>query len=135
MFRDVEDVYGFRIDARLEPVDGELDAISALTLYRIVQEPVNNAVRHSGASCAVVTLGTANGRVSATIHDKGRGFAWAEAQTMDGDGHIGLTGMRERAALLGGTVAVRGARGKGTTIHASVPSNNPHWDGEQGSER
>ena len=135
MFRDVEEVYGFRIDARLEPVDGELDAISALTLYRIVQEAVNNAVRHSGASEALVTLGAASGRVNATVHDEGRGFAWAEATALDGERHIGLTGMRERAALVGGTVAVRSAPGEGTTIQASVPANNPDWNGERGDER
>lgn len=135
MFRDVEDVYGFRIDAKLEPVDGELDAVASLTLYRIVQEAVNNAVRHSGASEAVVTLGAANGRVSATIRDGGRGFAWTEAKALDGDGHIGLTSMRERAALVDGTVAVRSAPGKGTTIQASVPANNPDRDGERRNER
>ena len=134
MFRDVEDVYGFKIDARLEPVDGELDAVAALTLYRIVQEAVNNAARHSGASRAVVTLGAANRRVSATIRDEGRGFAWTETKALDGDGHIGLTGMRERAALVGGTVAVRSASGKGTIIRASVPANNPDLDGEEGNE-
>ena len=135
MFRNVEDVYGFRIDASLEPVDGELDAIAALTLYRIVQEAVTNAVRHSGASDAVVSLGTANGKVAATISDEGRGFAWTEAKALDGDGHIGLAGMRERAALLGGTVTVRSAPGKGTTIRASVPASGPDRDDEGGGER
>lgn len=135
MFRDVEDVYGFRIDAKLEPVEGELDAVAALTLYRIVQEAVNNALRHSGAGEALVTLGTTNGRVCATIHDKGRGFDWTEAKAVDSDGHIGLTGMRERATLVGGTVAVRSAPGKGTTIQASVPANSLDLDGEQGNER
>ena len=135
MFRDVEEVYGFRIDARLQPVDGELDAISALTLYRIVQEAVNNAVRHSGASEALVTLGAANGRVNATVHDEGRGFAWAEAMALDGESHIGLTGMRERAGLVGGTIAVRSAPGEGTTIQASVPANSPDWNDERRNER
>ena len=135
MFRDMEDVYGFRIDAKLDPVGGELDAVAALALYRIVQEAVTNAVRHSGASEAAVTLGSANGRVSATIHDEGRGFKWTEAATMDGDGHIGLTGMRERAALVGGTVSVRSAPGKGTTIRASVPASKPDRDDEREDER
>ena len=135
MFRDVEDVYGFRIDAKLEPVDGELDAIGALALYRIVQEAVTNAVRHSGASEAVVKLGAADGSVAAIIRDEGRGFAWREANALDGDGHVGLTGMRERAALVGGTVAVRSAPGKGTTIRASVPANNPDRDDEGGHQR
>ena len=135
MFRDVEDLYGFRIDANLEPVDGELDAVAALTLFRIVQEAVNNAVQHSAASEAVVTLGAANGRVSATIHDEGRGFAWTEAKAPDDDGHIGLTGMGERAALVGGTVAIRSAPGKGTTIRASVPASGANLDGKEGNER
>ena len=135
MFRDVEDVYGFRIDARLEPVDGALDATAALTLYRIVQEAVTNAARHSGVGDAVVTLGADDEGVAATISDEGRGFAWTEAKALDGDSHIGLTGMRERAALVGGTVTVRSAPGKGTTIRASVPANGSDRDDEGGSAR
>ena len=131
MFRDVEDVYGFKIDAEMERVDDELDAVATLTLYRIVQEAVTNAVRHSGASEAVVTLRTANGRVSATIRDDGRGFEWTEAKAIDGDGHIGLTGMHDRAALVGGTLTVRSAPGEGTTVRASVPTSQPDPDGSR----
>ncbi|MDE0604215.1 MAG: ATP-binding protein [Gemmatimonadota bacterium] len=135
MFRDVEDVYGFRIDGELERVEDELDAGATLTLYRIVREAVTNAVPLSGAGEAVVTLRTAKGRVSATIRDEGRGFEWTEGEAMDSDGHIGLTGMHERAAHVGGTVAVRSAPGEGTTIQASVPVNNPDWTDERGNER
>ena len=135
MFQDVEDVYGFRINAELERVEGALDAVATLTLYRIVQEAVTNAVRHSGAGEAVVTLRTANGRVSATICDEGRGFEWTEAKGLGGDGHIGLTGMHERAALVGGTVAVLSAPGEGTIVRASLPASEPDRDGQRGTQR
>ncbi len=128
MFRDVEDVYGFRIDGELERMEDELDRVATLTLYRIVQEAVTNAVKHSGAGEAVVTLRTANGRVSATIRDEGRGFEWTEGEAVDSD-HIGLTGMHERAALVGGTLTVRSVPGKGTTIRASVPTSEPDTGG------
>ncbi len=135
MFRDVEDVYGFRIDSELEQVEDELDALATLSLYRIVQEAVTNAVKHSGAGEAVVTLRTANGRVIATIRDEGRGFEWTEAEALDGDGRIGLTGMHERAALVGGIFTVRSAPGEGTTIRASVPTSEPDPGGARGIQR
>ncbi|MDE2764087.1 MAG: ATP-binding protein [Gemmatimonadota bacterium] len=135
MFRDVEEVYGFRIDGELERVEDELDAVASLTLYRIVQEAVTNAVKHSGAGEAAVTLRTANGWVSATIRDEGRGFEWTKAEALDGDGRIGLTGMHERAALVGGTLTVRSAPGEGTTIRASVPVSEPDPDSARGIQR
>jgi len=135
MFRDVEEVYGFRIDGELERVEDELDAVATLTLYRIVQEAVTNAVKHSGAGEAAVTLRTANGRVSATIRDEGCGFEWTKAEALDGDGRIGLTGMHERAALVGGTLTVRSAPGEGTTIRASVPVSEPDPDSARGIQR
>ncbi|MYC87266.1 MAG: PAS domain S-box protein [Gemmatimonadales bacterium] len=135
MFRDVEEVYGFRIDGELERVEDELDAVATLALYRIVQEAVTNAVKHSGAGEAVVTLRTTNGRVSATICDEGRGFEWPDGEAMNKDGHIGLTGMHERAALVGGTLTVRSAPGEGATIRASVPVSEPDTDGAPGIQR
>lgn len=122
VFRDIEDVYGFTVHAKLEPVGGRLDAVAALALYRIVQEAVANAVKHAGVGEAVVTLGAANGAVRATVRDEGRGFDLPDAEALSGDACIGLAGMRERAALVGGTFSVRTSPGGGTTVRASVPA-------------
>ena len=54
VFRDIEDVYGFTVRAGLGRVDGELDEVAPLALYRIVQEAVGNAVRHAGVNVATV---------------------------------------------------------------------------------
>ncbi len=122
VFRDIEDVYGFTVHARLEQVDGRLDAVATLALYRIVQEAVANAVKHAGVKEAVVTLRAANGAVRATIRDEGCGFRLPDAEAAGGDASIGLAGMRERAALVGGTAVVQTAPGRGTTVRVSVPA-------------
>jgi len=121
VFRDIEDVYGFTVHASLGRVDGQLDEIAALALYRIVQEAVGNAVRHAGVNEATVTFESANGAVTATIRDEGCGFELPDAEGLPGDGCVGLAGMRERAALVGGSVVVRTSPGGGTTVRASIP--------------
>ena len=113
VFRDIREVYGFTVHATLDLVDGVLDAVAALELYRIVQEAVTNAVRHAGVSEATVMVRSVGGVVIAEIRDEGCGFEW--------DGQIGLTSMHERAALVGGSVTVETSPGKGTTIRAAVP--------------
>jgi len=117
-FRDIEDVYGFTVHARLE----RLDPVAALALYRIVQEAVANAVKHAGVNEAVVTLRAVSGTVRATVRDEGCGFRPPDAEALGGDACIGLAGMRERAALVGGTVVVQTSPGKGTTVRISVPA-------------
>ena len=121
VFRDIEDVYRFTVHASLGRVDGQLDEIAALALYRIVQEAVGNAVRHAGVNEATVTFESANGAVTATIRDEGCGFELPDAEGLPGDGCVGLAGMRERATLVGGSVVVRTSPGGGTTVRASIP--------------
>ncbi|WP_419939658.1 PAS domain-containing sensor histidine kinase [Candidatus Palauibacter sp.] len=127
VFRDIEDVYGFTVHASLGRVGGELDEVATLALYRIVQEAVGNAVRHAGVSEATVTLESANGTVTATIRDEGCGF---DTEGVPGDGCVGLAGMRERAALVGGSVVVQTSPDGGTTVRASVPVQST--DGRNG---
>ncbi|WP_419939660.1 PAS domain-containing sensor histidine kinase [Candidatus Palauibacter sp.] len=126
IFRDVEDVYGFTVHARLERVDGRLDPVAAVALYRIVQEAVTNAAQHAEVSEAVVTLGAANGAVRATVRDEGRGFDLPDSEALGGDAFFGIAGMHERAALVGGTLAVQTSPGRGTTVRASVPARG--WE-------
>jgi len=124
-FRDIKDVYGFTVHAKLERVRGRLDTVAALAMYRIVQEAVANAVKHAGVNEAVVTLGAVGGTVRATVRDQGCGFRLPDVEAPSGDACIGLAGMRERATLVGGTVVVQTAPGEGTTVRISVPAEGP----------
>jgi PAS domain S-box-containing protein len=99
-------------------VDGGFPATlsgqAGLEVARIVQEALTNVRRHAGAERATVTLGTAGDEAWVEIKDDGRGFE------PEGSTGMGLTGMRERAAALGGKLEVEGERGVGTRVRLSV---------------
>jgi PAS domain S-box-containing protein len=92
------------------------------TVYRVVQEALTNTAKHAGARTASVVLQQRRDVVQAIVSDDGCGFdvetalrapaAWT---------HLGLHGMRERAALLGGTVTIESTPGEGTTIYVRIP--------------
>lgn len=87
------------------------------TIYRLVQEALNNAVQHGRATYVEVDVRERDQTVRAQVHDNGRGFD-ADAAT---DG-FGLIGMRERAELAGGTLELHSIIGEGTTITAAIPA-------------
>jgi signal transduction histidine kinase len=87
------------------------------TMYRIVQEALNNATKHGGARRAQVELVEDDTIVHVTVRDDGRGFN-PQAHT---DG-FGLLGMRERVELLHGTLEITSTPDKGTTINATFPA-------------
>jgi signal transduction histidine kinase len=87
------------------------------TIYRLVQEALNNAVHHGEAQRVAVEVSETAGSLRVRIFDDGKGFD-PEART---DG-FGLIGMRERAELAGGTLELRSAPGAGTTIVAAIPA-------------
>jgi signal transduction histidine kinase len=85
-------------------------------LYRIVQEALTNIVKHARATAVSIVLAPKDRAVTALIEDDGRGF------TPDGSGEgLGLLGMGERLALLGGRLKIESSHGAGTTIVAEVP--------------
>jgi signal transduction histidine kinase len=85
-------------------------------LYRIVQEALTNVVKHARARRVSISLTRMEGSVKAVVEDDGTGFDPTIV-----DGGIGLIGMRERLALLGGRLQVESRPGAGTTIAADVP--------------
>lgn len=91
-----------------------------LALYRIAQEAVSNARRHGAATHVQVTLERRQGEALLQITDDGQGFPPAQIRRAPGNGQ-GLPGMRERAALLGGTFTIESAPGAGTRITVAVP--------------
>jgi signal transduction histidine kinase len=104
-------IHGPASESRLPP------AIE-ITLYRIVQEAVANAARHGNATDASVVIERAHDRVRLVVEDTGAGFDLEKAQRSGG---LGLRGMRERAELLGGSLSIETAPGKGTSIRVEVP--------------
>jgi signal transduction histidine kinase len=87
------------------------------TLYRIVQESLTNVAKHANAQRVSILLVRRPGVVSALVEDDGHGFT-VEDETRGG---IGLSGMRERLALLDGRLTVESSRGTGTSLIAEVP--------------
>jgi len=85
--------------------------------FRIFQEALTNIIRHAKATRVEVRLAEAGGHVVLEVKDNGRGISRAEIHNTKS---IGLLGIRERAALLGGTLRIEGERGKGTTLTARI---------------
>lgn len=106
---------GLRVDFEARLVD-RLPAEVETALYRIVQEALTNAVKHARARSISVVLARSGKTVSALVEDDGRGFE------LDPRGQgLGLAGMHERLALLGGRLKIETAPDRGTTIVAEVP--------------
>jgi signal transduction histidine kinase len=110
--------HGLRADLQ---VDGTpvLDSAVEIELYRIVQEALNNAVRHAQAKSVTVDVDAGDGTVTITVHDDGVGFDPGARAIRER--RLGLTSMRERAESLGGKVVVDSAPGSGTTVRVEVP--------------
>jgi len=87
-----------------------------ISLYRLVQEGLNNAFRHATGGQAKITAGYSNETIEIVVSDKGSGFD-LEHQAVDGAG-LGIPGLRERIESIGGSFAVSTSPGKGTTLTA-----------------
>jgi signal transduction histidine kinase len=86
------------------------------TLYRLVQEALTNVSKHAGASHVEVQVRDVDGELSLSVRDDGQGFE--ERASTSG---FGLIGMRERLALVGGTLSIESRPGSGTLLRASIP--------------
>jgi signal transduction histidine kinase/ligand-binding sensor domain-containing protein len=110
--------FSFEID----DLDGLFSEVEEITLYRIVQEALNNIVRHSGATEATVEIKKSKGSINLTISDNGCGFI-LESQRQNKKNHLGLISIEERTRMLGGTCSIRTAKGKGTTVSIKINLN------------
>ncbi len=97
---------------------GRLPPVVEITLYRIVQEALNNVLKHARASSASIELKVGPERVSCTIRDNGVGFAAERIQHSRG---LGLAGIRERLNALGGSLHFASRLKRGTALRAEVP--------------
>jgi signal transduction histidine kinase len=92
-----------------------------LALYRIAQEALTNVERHSACRAVAVDLEITDSWARLTVADDGVGFSPEGVAAGSGGGQLGLVGMRERASLLAGRLAIASAPGRGTTVTASFP--------------
>ena len=104
-------------------VDVDVPEDVALCVYRVTQEALRNAARHSGAGTAQVTLRSSDGALELKVEDEGQGFDEPVARRRGG---LGLTSMDERARIVGGSVHVDTAPGHGTRIFLRVPNRSIH---------
>jgi two-component system, NarL family, sensor histidine kinase UhpB len=94
-----------------------------LAVYRIVQEALNNVVKHARAQHVQVHLRFSDALV-VSIHDDGVGFAMPDrVDALTERGHFGLIGMRERAELIGARLVIHSSPGQGTTVELTAPPN------------
>jgi PAS domain S-box-containing protein len=111
---------GIRADCRVEQYGaGMLTPEAEVTFYRILQEALHNIAKHARAKRVDVVLTVGDGHVVLIVEDDGVGFDAAKA-SKSGDG-LGLTGMRERAALIKATLQVESEPGRGTSIFLRCP--------------
>jgi two-component system sensor histidine kinase UhpB len=85
-------------------------------VYRVAQEALSNAVRHANASHIGIHLARGDAGIALVVADDGSGFTFAQAS-----GGLGITGMRERALLVGGDLEVTSRPGQGTRVRLYVP--------------
>lgn len=105
--------------------DGRLDAELESTIYRVVQEALSNVSKHAEASTATVSVSVRDGVLRASVTDDGKGISGVEGRQRTPEeelkGGFGMSGMRERAELVGGEIDVGPAPGSGTTVRLTVP--------------
>jgi len=112
-----------KIETEIDPAADDLPDAHRTCLYRVVQEALTNASRHSGAHNVQVVLRIEGLLVAAAITDDGRGFGTDSGEQKS----LGLLGMEERARELGGTLRVGSYPGRGTRVEMELPRpRNPN---------
>jgi signal transduction histidine kinase len=107
--------------AGVEALDGDKRTV----LYRVAQEALINVGRHAQASAVKVSLREIPGAVRLEIHDNGKSFQVPQTLSAKTNKRLGLLGMRERVEMVGGTLVIESAPGRGTTVRAEIPSIPP----------
>lgn len=117
--RRAADASGIEIPTGIDQIDNVFPKEAEINVYRIIQECLNNVLRHSGATQARLTIRRSPTEIQLVIEDNGRGFQMSGPGRRAGHGGHGLAGIAERATLLAGRVDVRSAPGHGTRITVS----------------
>jgi signal transduction histidine kinase len=115
-------IAGLEVRFTADPRIGRLAADVETACFRIAQEAVTNVLRHAGASRIGIELALRDPQLELLVEDDGAGFDVAAAQRRAGENAgLGMIGMQERAALMGGRIDWESAPGRGTRVRARIP--------------
>ncbi|HZL42901.1 MAG TPA: histidine kinase [Verrucomicrobiae bacterium] len=108
--------------SHVDNIDGLFDKESEIHVYRIVQEGLNNIIKHSGATEAAVVIKHQPHSLTLSIRDNGRGFEAGSGVAADPDAAgFGLSGIRERSRILGGSLDLEARPGQGASLSLQIP--------------
>ncbi len=119
--KDSNSVLGLNVSLEVHGQGRRLDAIVETVLFRVVQEALNNALRHANVADASVSLDFCQDEIVLRIMDKGEGFDPQKPLTPPHG--WGIAGMRERVGLIGGRLTIISSPGSGTTVEVIVPNS------------
>lgn len=107
------------IDLKIEDLNENLDQNIQIVIFRIIQECINNTIKHAEAKTISIAIGQSHHHLKTLIVDDGKGFNPLKiARSNDG---MGLESIKSRIALLKGTISIESAEGKGTKITVDLP--------------
>jgi signal transduction histidine kinase len=118
--KDFENSSHIKVVFDSQIASGEIDKRIATYIFRIAQEAINNAVKHSGASEVIVTLIANEKMVNLLVQDDGIGINFEEPKNQNGRG---LNSMRERVKLLNGIIDISKGEDHGTIVSVKIPLN------------
>ena len=126
ILENIEDAFGVVFEKEIENIDDLFSEEAELNIYRIVQESLNNVLKHSESPRALVKIKKMRAKIEIQITDFGVGFQVADFETTDpgGNAGIGLRSLYERSELLGGTVLIDSTINEGTTVSIRIPVEN-----------
>lgn len=122
--RSVAQESRLEISVRVADVETELTREEKLALYRIIQEALTNVTRHASATTASVELAVRDEWIVLAVEDDGIGFDAGRPESSHGRG-LGIVGMLERAAIIGGVARVESTPGSGTRVTVRLPLKRP----------
>jgi PAS domain S-box-containing protein len=122
-FRKYQTIYsGIRFEQEIDIQEDEIPHVLKIIIYRVTQEGINNSAKHSRADLVRLSLRKLEGRLELVLKDNGQGFDLKKVLGSESTKRgLGLTSMRERTDLSGGSFAIESAEGKGTIVRASWP--------------
>jgi signal transduction histidine kinase len=111
-----------RVETNIDIQENDISNPAKTVIYRVLQEALNNISKHSKTTLVNVSLQKKEGEIKFTVQDHGRGFDVDEILSLKSyEKGLGLSGMKERTHLSGGSFSIESTRGIGTTIRASWP--------------
>ncbi|HEX9656931.1 MAG TPA: two-component regulator propeller domain-containing protein [Bacteroidota bacterium] len=106
----------------IDPIDSSLSPEDSIQLFRIIQEAMNNILKHSGATLATVSVGQNGQAIDVVVSDNGKGFiAHSAAKDDDKPATFGLGGIEQRVGMMNGTWSIQSSPGSGTTVNIRIP--------------